>query len=129
MEFFNTTDVGQTRDLIDGEASLPWNLHALDLATGLAFRWPKGSDFAAEVIENLGPYGYFMQITADDRPVRIGAPTQFKSETSAATPAEPGVSQTRLALESSAALFIVNRGKNSYFSNGFRRHPRWFTEA
>ncbi|MGP1615469.1 MAG: DUF1007 family protein [Pollutimonas bauzanensis] len=38
------------------------------------------SDFAAKVIENLGPYGYFMRITADGRPVRIGAVTQFKSE-------------------------------------------------
>jgi len=38
------------------------------------------SDFAARVIENLGPYGYFMRITADDRPVRIGTATQFKSE-------------------------------------------------
>ena len=36
--------------------------------------------FAAEVIENLGPYGYFMRITADDRPVRISPVTQFKSE-------------------------------------------------
>lgn len=38
------------------------------------------SDFAARVIENLGPYGYFMRITADDHPVRIGTVTQFKSE-------------------------------------------------
>ena len=36
--------------------------------------------FAAEVIENLGPHGYFMRITADRRPVRIGTVTQFKSE-------------------------------------------------
>ncbi len=37
-------------------------------------------DFAARVIENLGPYGYFMRITADDRPVSIGTATEFKSE-------------------------------------------------
>ena len=38
------------------------------------------SDFAPRVIENLGPYGYFMRITADDHPLRIGTATQFKSE-------------------------------------------------
>ncbi|MDS1141397.1 DUF1007 family protein [Pusillimonas sp. SM2304] len=38
------------------------------------------SNFAAKVIENLGPYGYFMRITADDRPVAISTVTQFKSE-------------------------------------------------
>lgn len=37
-------------------------------------------DFAAEVIENLGPYGYFMRITENDRPVKLGTVTQFKSE-------------------------------------------------
>ena len=38
------------------------------------------SDFAPKVIENLGPYGYFVRITADDRAVRIGSVTEFKSE-------------------------------------------------
>ncbi len=37
-------------------------------------------DFAARVIENLGPYGYFMRVTADGRPVSIAPVTQFKSE-------------------------------------------------
>ena len=36
--------------------------------------------FAARVIEDLGPYGYFMRVTADGRPVRLAAVTQFKSE-------------------------------------------------
>lgn len=38
------------------------------------------SDFAAEVIDNLGPYGYFMRITANGRPIRLNTVTQFKSE-------------------------------------------------
>ncbi len=38
------------------------------------------SDFAAEVIENLGPYGYFMRITANGRPIKLNTVTQFKSE-------------------------------------------------
>lgn len=38
------------------------------------------SNFAAKVIENLGPYGYFMRITANDRPIAINTVTQFKSE-------------------------------------------------
>ena len=38
------------------------------------------SDFAAEVIDNLGPYGYFMRITANGRPVALNTVTQFKSE-------------------------------------------------
>lgn len=38
------------------------------------------SDFAAEVIENLGPYGYFMRITANGRPIELNTVTQFKSE-------------------------------------------------
>lgn len=38
------------------------------------------SDFAARVIANLGPYGYFMRITADGRPVHLGTVMQFKSE-------------------------------------------------
>jgi ABC-type uncharacterized transport system substrate-binding protein len=38
------------------------------------------SDFAAEVIENLGPYGYFMRVTANGRPVKLNTVTQFKSE-------------------------------------------------
>ncbi|MFC4297266.1 DUF1007 family protein [Castellaniella hirudinis] len=38
------------------------------------------SDFAAEVIKNLGPYGYFMRITANGRPVKLNTVTQFKSE-------------------------------------------------
>lgn len=37
-------------------------------------------NFAAEVIKNLEPYGYFMRITADDRPVKLSTVTQFKSE-------------------------------------------------
>ena len=37
-------------------------------------------DFAAEVIENLGPYGYFMHITANGRPIKLNTVTQFKSE-------------------------------------------------
>jgi len=36
--------------------------------------------FAARVIEDLGPYGYFMRVTADGRPVRLAAVTQFRSE-------------------------------------------------
>lgn len=38
------------------------------------------SDFAAEVIENLGPYGYFMRITANGRPIKLNTVTKFKSE-------------------------------------------------
>lgn len=38
------------------------------------------SDFAAEVIDNLGPYGYFMRITANGGPVALNTVTQFKSE-------------------------------------------------
>lgn len=38
------------------------------------------SDFAAEVIENLSPYGYFMRITANGRPIKLSTVTQFKSE-------------------------------------------------
>jgi len=38
------------------------------------------SDFAAEVIDNLRPYGYFMRITANGRPVALNTVTQFKSE-------------------------------------------------
>lgn len=37
-------------------------------------------DFAAEVIGNLGPYGYFMKVAEDGRPVQIDTVTQFKSE-------------------------------------------------
>lgn len=51
-----------------------------ETATGGEPREKTINDFAARVIENLGPYGYFMRITADDRPVRIGLVTQFKSE-------------------------------------------------
>lgn len=38
------------------------------------------SDFAAGVIKNLKPYGYFMRVTANGRPVRLNTVTQFKSE-------------------------------------------------
>lgn len=38
------------------------------------------SDFAAEVIKNLGPYGYFMRITVDDHPIEVGTVTEYKSE-------------------------------------------------
>lgn len=37
-------------------------------------------DFAPEVIKNLGPYGYFMRITADDHPVEVKTVTEYKSE-------------------------------------------------
>lgn len=37
-------------------------------------------EFAAQVIENLKPYNYFMSIAADNRPVQIRTVTQFKSE-------------------------------------------------
>ncbi|MFT0532599.1 DUF1007 family protein [Castellaniella hirudinis] len=37
-------------------------------------------DFAAEVIENLGPYGYFMRIVADGRPIGLNTVTRFNSE-------------------------------------------------
>ncbi|MGB6105360.1 MAG: DUF1007 family protein [Pusillimonas sp.] len=37
-------------------------------------------EFAARVIENLGPYDYFMRIKADGRPVPIDTVTQFSSE-------------------------------------------------
>ena len=38
------------------------------------------SDFAPEVIKNLGPYGYFMRITAGERPVELDTVTEYKSE-------------------------------------------------
>lgn len=37
-------------------------------------------DFAPEVIKNLGPYGYFMRITADGRPIQLNTVTEYRSE-------------------------------------------------
>jgi len=37
-------------------------------------------DFAPDVIKNLEPYGYFMRITVDDRPVKLNTVTEYKSE-------------------------------------------------
>jgi len=37
------------------------------------------ADFAPRVMENLAPYGYFMRVFADKRPVRLQTVTQFKS--------------------------------------------------
>lgn len=37
-------------------------------------------DFAPEVIKNLEPYGYFMRVTVDDRPIKLNTVTEYKSE-------------------------------------------------
>lgn len=37
-------------------------------------------DFAPEVIKNLELYGYFMRVTADDRPIKVNTVTKYKSE-------------------------------------------------
>jgi len=39
------------------------------------------ANFAPRVMENLQPYGYFMRVFADKRPVGLQTVTQFKSET------------------------------------------------
>jgi len=38
------------------------------------------ADFAPRVMENLAPYGYFMRVFADKRPLKLQTVTQFKSE-------------------------------------------------
>jgi len=35
--------------------------------------------FAPQVMENLEPYGYFMRVTADNRPIKLQTVTQFAS--------------------------------------------------
>ncbi|GAA4338338.1 DUF1007 family protein [Pigmentiphaga soli] len=51
-----------------------------EMAGGRAPTAEVAAGFAGQVIENLGPYGYFTKVAADGRPVALAPVTQYHSE-------------------------------------------------
>jgi len=50
------------------------------VSEGRAFKPEMLAKYAGEVIDNLGPYGYFMKLRADGQLQRFGKPTRYQGE-------------------------------------------------